>query len=140
MEKIKYKCCATIYFGTLGMHHKPCSKTAKFERDGARYCGTHDPVAVAARDKQRDAEYKRKWEAERQERAANAAAAAEQKRRADCYDELLNSLNDLNSLYVRAWDQPAGSLWFSPESVQKFEEIHARATAVIAKATGASHE
>jgi len=139
MEKIKYKCCATVFYGTL-MHRKDCGKTAKFERDGKHYCGTHDPVAVAARNKQRDAEFKKRWEAERQASATKAAAAAEQKRRADCYDELLNSLNDLNSLYVRAWDQPAGSLWFSPESVQKFEEIHARATAVIAKATGASHE
>jgi len=122
MEKIKYKCCATIYFGTLGMHHKPCSKTAKFERDGARYCGTHDPVSVSARNKQRDAEYKRKWEAERQEKAANAAAAAEQKRRADLYDEMLNSLIACTT------DE-------GPEQ----GELN-RARAVIAKATGASHE
>ena len=27
-----------------------CGKTAKYERDGKWYCGTHDPVAKQARD------------------------------------------------------------------------------------------
>jgi uncharacterized Zn finger protein (UPF0148 family) len=69
-----------------------CTKTAKVERDGKWYCGTHDPVAVKARDDARSAVRSAQWNAEQAIRARADAEAAEQKRRADLFPVLLNAL------------------------------------------------
>lgn len=50
--------------------------------------------------------------------------------------DLLEALEELDAMYARAWDTTTGALWFSPESVAKFEEAHEKACAAIAKATG----
>ena len=50
--------------------------------------------------------------------------------------ELLEALLALDKLYVRAWDEVSGGLWFSPDSVTAFEDAHAQARAAIAKAAG----
>ena len=47
-------------------HYYQCQKTATVERDGRHYCGTHDPVAVKAKDEARSEKYRR----EREEAAA----------------------------------------------------------------------
>ena len=50
-------CCGTVF--ERGWPRK-CSTRAKVERDGKWYCGIHDPVRVAAKRAERDAEYARK--------------------------------------------------------------------------------
>lgn len=50
--------------------------------------------------------------------------------------DLLLALEELDAMYVRAWDTTNGVLWFSPESAAKFEAAHEKARAAIAKATG----
>ncbi len=91
----KHTCCKIIYSGSFSQYAKPCGKTAKFERDGKHYCGTHDPVSRRARDDAKSAERKARWDAENQRSRAASAAAAEQNRRADCYDDLLAALQHI---------------------------------------------
>lgn len=42
-----------------GWRHRNCARYGKFERDGAWFCGTHDPVAKQSRLDKRSAEWKR---------------------------------------------------------------------------------
>lgn len=39
-------------------------------------------------------------------------------------DGLIAAAKALDAMYVRAWDRTDGALWFSPESVEKFEAAH----------------
>lgn len=78
-------CCKKIY-DNYGSY--TCGKKAKFERDNKHYCGTHDPVAVAAKVKARND----KWKADIHAMTEKRKAAAEVTRRAECYDDLLESL------------------------------------------------
>ena len=84
-------CCAKIYVSGFP-RGKRCGKTAKVERDGEWYCGTHDPVRVEERNAARRAAAQARWNAEQAAHRAKLAAAAEQKRRAGCFDELLSAL------------------------------------------------
>jgi hypothetical protein len=43
------RCMETIYRGPWD-HSSRCSRKGKVERDGKRYCGQHDPVAVKEKD------------------------------------------------------------------------------------------
>jgi hypothetical protein len=52
--------------------------------------------------------------------------------------DLLAALQELDGMYVDAWDETTGALWFSPESVRKFERLHRKAGAAIEEATGAA--
>ena len=71
---------------------RQCSKNAKSQEDGKWYCGTHLPSAVRAKKDAMEARWDAKWYAERAVRYKAEAAAAEQKRRADLYPELLAAL------------------------------------------------
>lgn len=95
-EPIKHTCCKKLYVGEYSMTTYECGKTAKVERDGKHYCGTHDPVAIKARDDKRSMVFRQKYEAECDYRRKNAESAAEQKRRADCYDDLFHNLRDID--------------------------------------------
>lgn len=53
----KHECCAHV---GRGWNYRACAKTAKHERDGEWYCGTHDPVARKAKQDVRDEE-RRAW-------------------------------------------------------------------------------
>ena len=114
----QHKCCGNV--GTW--RFEACGKNAKFDRDGKHYCGTHDPVSKDAR-----LEAKRVvWRVEHEQHIAahnkKTALAAEQKRRADCYDDLLEALKmALGFVCIEGNDQ----------------EIN-QAKAAIAKATGAA--
>lgn len=90
-------CCAEV--GDTWFRHA-CGKNAKFERDGKHYCGTHDPVAIRARRDKKNAQYDAEYNQRREVEKAKAAALAEQKRRADCFDDLLAALQ----LSVEAMD------------------------------------
>lgn len=62
---MKHQCEATIW---NDFHDYRCPYNGKVERDGKWYCGTHDPVAKAARDKAREEKWKKKWAEEAKER------------------------------------------------------------------------
>lgn len=85
----KPTCCGDVW---LSYRWVKCTKTGKVERDGKHYCGIHDPVAIKAKKDKQHAKWKQEWDAEAAANKAKAAAAAEQKRRADCYDDLLGAL------------------------------------------------
>jgi uncharacterized Zn finger protein (UPF0148 family) len=95
MSTVKHDCCASTFSGTYGLHHSLCSNNAKYERDGKWYCGTHDPVAIKARDDARN----EKWRIERAENKAQAnekdATEKLQAHKAACFDELLAALQSL---------------------------------------------
>jgi hypothetical protein len=63
----------------MRMHYHPCLRRATITREGKRYCYQHDPMAVAARDKKRNAKYDADWAKKekqwRRERAAFKALA-----------------------------------------------------------------
>ena len=56
--------------------YKPCGKTAKFERDGKFYCGTHDPVAREAKQNATRAKWHAEWDRSAREQKFAAAAPA----------------------------------------------------------------
>ena len=71
---------------------RTCGKSAAHEHEGHWYCKTHHPPAVAAKSAARSELLQAKWDAEREAARAKRLAADEQKRRADCYDDLLTEL------------------------------------------------
>lgn len=48
MSAQKPKCCETVW---RGWRSRGCANSGAIERDGKFYCRTHDPVAVAEREK-----------------------------------------------------------------------------------------
>lgn len=143
----KKTCCARV---NVSWPYKgdPCGKSAKVERDGKWYCGTHGPVRVEERRKARREAGLARYEAERAAHRAKLASAAEQKRRADCYDDLLAALEGLvdyvfddvtacNGLKCR--EPNCESCSGEEEARAVVQEAHAaegRARAAIAKAKG----
>lgn len=97
----KPTCCGDVW---LSYRWVKCTKTGKVERDGKHYCGIHDPVAIKAKKDKQHAKWKQEWDAEAAAYKAKADAAAEQKRRADCYDELLGALKELRGVVPKFWD------------------------------------
>lgn len=56
--------------------------------------------------------------------------------------DLLAALRELDKLYAYAWDlvEPSGAVVFNPETVKKFERLHAAAQRALAKAEGRTPE
>ena len=71
---------------------RTCGKSAAHEHEGHWYCKTHHPTTVAAKRAARSELLQAKLYAEREAARAKRLAADEQKRRADCYDDLLTEL------------------------------------------------
>ena len=91
MSEVKQKCCADKW-PTGSYRSYPCGNNAKVERDGLHYCGKHDPVAIAERDRVKKEEFERKW---KQRIASSLRAEAERKQkdhRAACFPDLLEAL------------------------------------------------
>lgn len=65
------RCSASVPFGGRAVSFYQCSRKPKVWRGGKGYCGTHDPVAVAA--KRQAANDARKAEERREEDALKAA-------------------------------------------------------------------
>ena len=107
--------------GAMNSHR--CRAKAKVERNGKHYCGRHDPVAVEAKRAARNEDWDRQFEERQEALRAARAAEAEQKRRADCYPDLLEALE-----------------WVMDRLVDKHEtdESAVFARAAIAKATGSA--
>lgn len=93
MATTLHKCCGRIYGGSYRGH--PCGNTGKFEHDGKWYCGTHDPVRLAAKYDKAEAEREAKWAAriESQAKAEYARKVAQDK--VDLFPELVAALEDL---------------------------------------------
>ena len=70
----------------------PCGKSAAHEHEGHWYCKTHHPPTVDAKSAARSELLQAKLDAEREAARAKRLVADEQKRRADCYDDLLTEL------------------------------------------------
>ena len=122
MSEVKHTCCAAM--GTF--FTQTCGKNAKFERDGKWYCGTHDPVAFAAKREERNAAYAAKWQAMNARHSEEAAKRKETQRRSDCFDELVDALkhyaNGSNwgedrEGVLREWREPDSS---TPEAYEGF--------------------
>lgn len=58
MEKIEHKCCASV-FGKWSSHN--CENKAKMEHEGKWYCGIHDPVRKAEKDRAWREKFDREW-------------------------------------------------------------------------------
>lgn len=86
-------CCARVN-AIEGWRGHVCGVTANSEREGEWYCGTHDPVARADKNKYKNDAMREKWRVEAGDYETNQAAAAEQARRAGCFDELVAALKD----------------------------------------------
>lgn len=117
----KYTCNGRISLGAF-YGSKLCGKTAKFVRDGRHYCGTHDPVTIAVKNAAKTAKWKAEWEAKDAARDAAKAKQSEIERRADCYPELLEALQD--ALKTANFEGHPYRGW------------HSKANVVIAKALG----
>lgn len=91
----KQRCCAMVYSNGSSFIRYPCSKNASVERDGKHYCGIHDPVRKKEREDKNRAERSPKWDARDKLQEKERAEAAEQKRRAECFPDLLEALKGL---------------------------------------------
>lgn len=73
--KEKHQCSEQVYpnerWGAFHPHR--CHKNATVERDGKRYCGTHDPLVVAAKNEKRDIEMRAKWKRDADTRRRESA-------------------------------------------------------------------
>ena len=102
-EAIKPKCCGR-YLPTGSWESYPCGKNASMEHEGKHYCKTHHPPTVAAKQDARMAKWRAEWDAQRAREQAASDAAAEQKRRADAYDQLVDRVKELEGALRDAVD------------------------------------
>jgi hypothetical protein len=87
----EHKCCARVW-SSGGYHHHSCGRTAGYEHEGKRYCKTHHPPTVKAKNEERDRKWLEKYSYKRAVEEEAAKARAEQERRAECYSDLLEAL------------------------------------------------
>jgi len=72
----KHGCSGTAYSPDRFSRPMRCSRNGSIERDGKWYCKTHDPVAIAERDRLAREKSKAALEAHRKASALRAAAPA----------------------------------------------------------------
>jgi len=122
-------CCKDVCDreGMVGYRYRPCGAKAKVERDGKPYCGRHDPVRIKAKADAKHMQRLAEQGAKDAARAKYLAEAAEQKRRAECYDDLLAELQNIANANIGEWP---------PDVRDQFRMwAQSRARAAIAKAT-----
>ena len=115
------QCCVRVHSADSFSGHR-CCIAPKFEQDGKAYCSIHYPPNVKAKQAARSAAWNAKWDASEAARQKRESDAAEQKRRADLYPELLAACQV-------AFDQTC-----AVGRPKDWEQIRA----AIAKATGAA--
>ena len=80
-----HTCCKPMRSGPgYFASYAPCGKTAKFERKGEWFCGTHDPDRLAAKRAETSAKWTAEWAENAKRDRLNRAAP-----------DLLRSLKDL---------------------------------------------
>lgn len=89
-ENAKHTCPSKAY--SAGGFASVCGKTAAHEHEGKFYCKTHHPPTVAKKYADKRDALKVAIAARLEQNRAARLAADEQKRRADCYDDLLEAL------------------------------------------------
>jgi len=96
-EAIKPKCCGKVSpAGSWRIY--PCGKNASMEHEGKHYCKTHHPPTVKAKADARTAKWRAKWDALDEAKEKARAEAAEQTRRADCYEQLVERVKELEEV------------------------------------------
>lgn len=70
-KEMKHQCCEQIRENTVCPRYHQCSRAGVIERDGNWYCKQHDPIAVKAKQEQRNADWQAKWDKDRKQ-AENA--------------------------------------------------------------------
>lgn len=96
-EAIKPKCCGQVWSAGAWRSY-PCGKNASMEHEGKHYCKTHHPPTVQAKRDASHAKRKAQWDAQRVCEQAARDADAEQKRRADAYEQLVERVKELEEL------------------------------------------
>jgi uncharacterized Zn finger protein (UPF0148 family) len=91
MTKEKQKCSEIVWPAGAFRGHQ-CHNSAKIQRDGKWFCGTHDPVAVIEKRDKKNAEFRAEVAARQKLQSEAAAKRNEQERRAACFPELLEAL------------------------------------------------
>ena len=90
----KHKCCGRVSPPDAWRSYQ-CGKNASMEHEGKHYCKTHHPPTVRAKRDASQAKWEADWRARRSREEAAARAAAEQKRKAEAYDQLVGQRDDL---------------------------------------------
>jgi len=71
----KQMCEASVWnSGGFGGRYEPCEYAGKVERDGKWFCGIHDPVKKAEKDKVRQEKYDAAYQASQRRYRLHAAA------------------------------------------------------------------
>ena len=102
-EAIKPKCCGQVRSAGAWRSH-PCGKNASMEHEGKHYCKTHYPPTVQAKRDASHAKWQAQWDAQRVREQAAHDADAEQKRRADAYEQLVDRVKELEGALRDAVD------------------------------------
>lgn len=118
----QHTCAGKIW---AGIRYRPCGKTAAHEHEGVMYCKTHHPPTVQAKAKQRQAEWEAEYRGKVNAEKAEAEKKAEEKRRAECFPELIAALQVVLRDYAAVHD--IGDIEMQPAIYQ--------ARAAIQKAT-----
>lgn len=90
----KHQCEGRVGWGDFG-RSRQCSHTGSLEHEGKNYCKSHHPPSVNAKREERSAKAYANFDAKRAEMGRIAAEAAENKRRAECFPDLLKELKDI---------------------------------------------
>jgi hypothetical protein len=129
-EAMKPKCCGKVSPAGSWRSY-PCGKNASMEHEGKHYCKTHHPPTVKAKADARTAKWRAEWDALDEAKEKARAEAAEQKRRADCYDALVERVKELEEALraiLVAADTPlaqGGEMWFAEAVAPPIDEARA---------------
>ena len=93
---VKHLCAKDVYRGRFSS--SPCARTAKVERNGKHYCGTHDPVSVAEKRAKRDAEWRAEEDRQNAVAIFRASIQTENERRLALFDEMLAALREAHQV------------------------------------------
>jgi hypothetical protein len=125
-----HKCEGVVWTVESYRSHR-CNKNAAHEHEGHWFCKTHHPPSIEAKNDARSAKWKAELDAQNVANKAESAAKAEQKRRADCYPDLLAALEEILPWIPKTSASEGGASSFS-ENVRAADKVRA----AIAKATG----
>ena len=129
-KAVKPKCCGQVWPAGAWRSYT-CGNNASMEHEGKHYCKTHHPPTVQAKRDASHAKFQAQFDAQRVREQAERDAAAEQKRRADAYDQLVERVKELEGALKQISeieDQMYGADW---EEIEEAREI---ANAALAKA------
>lgn len=126
------QCCERIY-SKFSFRGRACRIPASLEFQGRHYCKTHHPPTKEAKLEQKRQQERAAYERQAAVRSAVQQSAAEQKRRAECYPDLLAALQ---AILQGVKHDDAGDGY--AEIVLSTDDVQA-ARAAVAKATGEPH-